>query len=202
MSDRAGSEVKPAATVEAESVAAEALEATARAEQALAAERGRVEQLLAQTTLDEVTGLLNRRGFADAATRSLARARRYREIGALILMDIAGMEDTRTRLGEDAGNFLVVSVGNLLRTRFRDVDYVARLEGGRFALLLPMIAEEDARRRTATLKTHLDRMSVPWQGQTMRVRARIGLINYGPREATADLLERAEADMRERMDRR
>lgn len=184
--------------VEARRLLSEALERTARAERALAAERERVERLLALTTVDEATGLLNRRGFEDGLLRSLARARRYGEVGALMLVDLVNLAEIVEEKGQAAGGYALSATAAILRGRFREVDYIARLERGRFALLLPVISQEDARRRAAMLKSQIAKQAISWQGHDLLVEARLGLVHYGQRDAAEDLLERVEAELEER----
>lgn len=180
---------------------AEIVERARRAEQTLAAERERAVRLEEYATVDDVTGLLNRRGFEDGLRRSLARARRYGEVGALILVDLVCLADVTETHGASAGEFMLSAIATMLRGRFREVDYVARLERGRFALLLPVISQEDARRRAAMLKSQLVRLAVPWHGRDLAVEVRLGLVHYGQRDAVEDLLERVEAELEEREQR-
>lgn len=177
---------------------AEALERAAKAERALAIERDRVERLLAHATFDEETGLLNRRGFEDGLLRSLARARRYGEVGAMMLVDLVNLGDVVAEHGQPAGSYVLSAMATVLRGRFREVDYIARIERSRFALLLPVISQEDARRRAAMLKSQIAKQTVAWQGNDLSVEARLGLVHYGQRDAAEDLLERVEAELEER----
>lgn len=188
-------------TDEAKRQLAEALDRAARAEQALAAERELVERLLAHATFDEETGLLNRRGFEDGLLRSLARARRYGEVGAMMLVDLVNLADIAAEHGQPAGIYVLSAMATVLRSRFREVDYIARIDRGRFALLLPVISQEDARRRAAMLKSQIAKQSVSWQGRNLSVEARLGLVHYGQRDAAEDLLERVEAELEEREQR-
>ncbi len=180
---------------------ADALAAAAHLEWALDAERSRCDWLMTQVTQDETTGLLNRRGFSDALHRCLARGRRYNESGALMLVDMTGLTEINREFGPAAGDYALSALANILRSRFREVDYLARLDGGRFAALLLMISAEDARRRAAMLKSYLARLTVPWDGQELALGAQIGLVSYGQRDAVEDLLERAEAELEERTQR-
>lgn len=176
----------------------EALARAQRAEERLARAEQRLEWLESRNVEDECTGLLNRRGFRDGMRRGLARARRYGETGALLLLDLIRYEAIVEEHGSSAGAYTLVAIANILRTRFREVDYVARLERGRFAVQMVLIGQEDARRRAATLKGYLDDLEVPWQGGNIPIQVRIGLVHYGQNDATEDLLERAEAELEER----
>lgn len=178
-----------------------ALGRAAQAEERLARAESRVEWLESQNVCDEVTGLLNRRGFGDALHRGLARCRRYGETGALLLLDLPRHEQIIEDHGAGAGDYTLTAVANILLRRFRDVDYIARLEGGRFAVLLVVIGQEDARRRAAMLKGYLDEIAVPWHGADIAIHVRIGLVHYAQNEIAEDILERAEAELEEREQR-
>lgn len=172
-----------------------------QAEERLVGAERRIEWLESQNVCDEVTGLLNRRGFGDALHRGLARSRRYGETGALLLLDLFRYEDIVEEHGAGAGDYALTAVANILLRRFRDVDYIARLEGGRFAVLLVVIGQEDARRRAAMLKGHLDEVAVPWDGSDIAVHVRIGLVHYAQNDIAEDILEHAEAELEEREQR-
>jgi len=178
-----------------------ALARAAAAEEALDANRRRLEWLESRNSWDDVTGLLNRRGLREALGHDLARARRYGDTGALVLVDIMHLEAVREEHGGDAANYVLTAIGNILQTRFREVDRIGWLDGGRFAVALTLIAREDARKRAAMLKGYLDEVEVPWRGCNIPIKVRIGLAFYGQRDAVGDLLERAEAELEEREQR-
>jgi diguanylate cyclase (GGDEF)-like protein len=178
-----------------------ALARAASAEEALEAAERRLEWLDSRNIYDEVTGLLNRRGLRDALRHDLSRARRYGDTGALMLMDIVQLDAVREEHGRDAANYMLTAIGNILQTRFREVDRIGWLEDGRFAIALTLIGREDGRKRAAMLKGYLDEVEVPWQGRNIPVKVRVGLAFYGQRDAVEDLLERAEAELEEREQR-
>lgn len=175
-----------------------ALARAAKAEESLEQLERRLEWLTRRNIFDEVTGLLNRQGLRDSLRHDLARARRYGDTGALMLVDVLRMDETRDDHGGDAADYVLTAIGNILQTRFREVDRIGWLENGRFAVALTLIDQEDARRRAAMLKGYLDEVEVPWQGRTIPIKVRIGLAFYGQRDAVEDLLERAEAELEER----
>jgi diguanylate cyclase (GGDEF)-like protein len=178
-----------------------ALARAAKAEEDLEAAERRLEWLSSRNIYDEVTGLLNRQGLRESLRHDLARARRYGDTGALLLLDIVGFDVILDEHGPEAANYVLTAVGNILQTRFREVDRIGWLDGCRFAVALTLIGQEDARRRAAMLKGYLDEVEVPWQGRNIPIHVRIGLAFYGQRDAVSDLLERAEAELEEREQR-
>src|SRR3546814_13229866 len=78
------------------------LTAAAEAEQTLALQRARIRYLESLSVTDELTGLLNRRGFELELSRALARARRPGESGVL--------EHGRATWRERVWQYVVISV--------------------------------------------------------------------------------------------
>jgi diguanylate cyclase (GGDEF)-like protein len=98
---------------------------------------------------DELTGLLNRRGFTDTATgllhqhragpsRSPTAAGSTAGSTALLLLDLDGFKEVNDSLGHAAGDTLLVTFAGRLSAALRSpADVLARLGGDEFALLLP-----------------------------------------------------------------
>jgi diguanylate cyclase (GGDEF)-like protein len=96
----------------------------------------RTEELRHQAFHDSLTGLSNRALIIDRAGQMLARARRERTPSALLYLDIDDFKDINDTLGHDAGDQLLVGVGNRLSSALREVDTVGRLGGDEFVVLL------------------------------------------------------------------
>jgi diguanylate cyclase (GGDEF)-like protein len=80
--------------------------------------------------------VLNRRGFAEAVDRELARARRYGTPFALAYADIRGLKAVNDSEGHLAGDEVIQRVSRLLGESVRTEDAVGRLGGDELALLL------------------------------------------------------------------
>src|SRR5690606_1145793 len=96
-------------------------------------EKGRAFMLAAH---DHLTGLPNRRTFAELATSHLASARRNRSPYALMYLDLDRFKIINDTLGHHVGDALLQTVAARLRASVRDSDIVARLGGDEFAILL------------------------------------------------------------------
>jgi diguanylate cyclase (GGDEF)-like protein/PAS domain S-box-containing protein len=93
---------------------------------------------------DPLTGLLNRRGFSAALQSRLAHTRRYASGGALLILDLDGFKAVNDAFGHEAGDRLLVQVGEELRACLRETDLVARLGGDEFAVILPRETLDEA----------------------------------------------------------
>ena len=86
--------------------------------------------------VDELTGLYNRRAFAEEVDRRLRYAKRMGRAGALLYIDLDNFKSVNDRKGHEAGDALLVAMAKLLRDSSRSGDLAARLGGDEFALWL------------------------------------------------------------------
>jgi diguanylate cyclase (GGDEF)-like protein len=97
---------------------------------------GQFAAVSAAAMTDPLTGVLNRRGFTEAAERELARARRYERPFVLAYVDVRGLKAVNDSEGHLAGDELLKEAAHLLRTTARAADVVGRIGGDEMALLL------------------------------------------------------------------
>jgi diguanylate cyclase (GGDEF)-like protein/PAS domain S-box-containing protein len=105
--------------------------------------RQQAEQLKALSLSDELTALLNRRGFMEHARQQLRSASRGRRSSCLFFVDLNGMKDINDTFGHEAGDRALVATANVLRSVFREADIVSRLGGDEFAVLAAECSPND-----------------------------------------------------------
>ncbi|MBV9802127.1 MAG: GGDEF domain-containing protein [Solirubrobacterales bacterium] len=118
---------------------------------------------------DALTGILNRRGFMDAAEREIARASRYERPFVLAYVDVRGLKTVNDTEGHLMGDELIKTVAGLMRESARADDVVGRIGGDEFALLLDEQTAEGAqpviRRIQARVEEARSGMEIrePWE---------------------------------------
>jgi diguanylate cyclase (GGDEF)-like protein len=101
-------------------------------------------RLAGEARTDPLTGLLNRRGFDEHATRELARAGRGGRPLALAIFDIDHFKQINDERGHAAGDRVLAHMARVLASQSRVIDIAARLGGEEFAVLMPDCDEAGA----------------------------------------------------------
>ena len=108
-------------------------------------------QVETTATTDYLTDLPNARSLFLRLDAELARAKRADEPLAVLVCDLNGFKQINDRHGHLVGNQVLKAVGAALRDSCREYDYVARMGGDEFVLLLPCSKRDDLRIRIAEL---------------------------------------------------
>jgi diguanylate cyclase (GGDEF)-like protein len=154
---------------------------------------------------DNMTGLANRLHLVHAMGRAADRSRRTGVPIAVLLLDLDGFKQVNDTFGHEAGDRMLVAFADVLRDSVRTSDTPARLGGDEFAVLLNGVNTADEAIEVA--KLILDRSAVPVEigGQSMQIRASVGIgfadpptdPDHGHQLSGQDLLHRADLAMYE-----
>jgi diguanylate cyclase (GGDEF)-like protein len=143
--------------------------------------RGRNQQLEsmlhsveALASTDALTGLFNRRRFADVLEREFAVTKRYRNTLSCLLLDLDHFKGINDRFGHDAGDQVLKEVARRISGSLREVDLAARYGGEEFAILLPHTNKADARIVAERLLVNVRAHQFDFGGQLVTVTASIG----------------------------
>jgi diguanylate cyclase (GGDEF)-like protein len=169
--------------------------AAAAAEQRIADLEERLAYLESLSVTDELTTVLNRRGFLLELTRAIAAAARGGPQGVLIVCDLDRFKAINDLYGHRTGNEVLRQVAAGLRRRVRKNDVVGRLGGDEFALLLIGASLANARRKSLYLARRLTTAPPEIDGSPVPLSASFGLVQYDGSEDQEALLHRADMAM-------
>lgn len=130
--------------------------------------RKELENLLRdQSEKDGLTGIWNRRKFDQEFLSECTRIKRYpeQEHSCLAIVDIDHFKRVNDRFGHARGDEIIRSVAQSLRNELRESDFIARIGGEEFAIIMPhtLIEEAEAvlnRLRSAVFDQHRGELSI------------------------------------------
>jgi diguanylate cyclase (GGDEF)-like protein len=85
---------------------------------------------------DPLTSIPNRRTFFEQAHQCLQRSKRSKNPFALVVIDLNDFKQVNDRLGHKVGDAVLLHLARRLSSGFRDTDFIGRLGGDEFGVLL------------------------------------------------------------------
>jgi diguanylate cyclase (GGDEF)-like protein/PAS domain S-box-containing protein len=147
------------------------------------------DRLTRLASFDHLTGLPNRHHFEQSLDAALARARRSTRPLALMFLDVDHFKDINDTMGHAAGDEVLRTFGQRLKACVRTSDFVARLAGDEFVVVLEQLTQGDEAQAVA--RKIIASMEEPalWNGQIVPLSASIGIaLADGPAELSATAL--------------
>lgn len=146
---------------------------------------------------DELTGLLNRRGFFLRAEPALELAKSSGHSALVAFLDVNGLKRVNDKYGHEVGDELIRDVATVLRATLRKSDIIGRMGGDEFCVL---VCEPDGdrpilrRRILDAFQTFNDT-----HDRVYRLSASVGELHVGPADTGSleELLARADELMYE-----
>jgi diguanylate cyclase (GGDEF)-like protein len=95
-------------------------------------------------SVDSLTGVMTRRALIDAGRRDVARALRYGRNLSCLMIDVDRFKAVNDTHGHAVGDLVLQSVAATCRLELRAGDYVGRIGGEEFVVILPETGTDDA----------------------------------------------------------
>ncbi|TCK19427.1 PAS domain S-box-containing protein/diguanylate cyclase (GGDEF)-like protein [Thiogranum longum] len=136
-------------------------------------ERRMARQMTWEATHDSLTGLVNRREFAERLNNLLASSEQEH---ALLYLDLDQFKVINDTCGHDAGDELLRQLSRLLLQNVPTNSSLARLGGDEFGVLLENVSMEQAREVANQLLTTFSHFTYQWEERRFDIGVSIGMV--------------------------
>ncbi|HET8773630.1 MAG TPA: diguanylate cyclase [Thermoanaerobaculia bacterium] len=144
------------------------------------------------TLIEPLTELLNRRGLQQALSREVQALTRGASRAAVIVVDLDDFKTINETLGHATGDVVLKEIGRRLRASVRAVDYVGRLGGDEFMLILPDTSPAEVGRVAERLRLFISTAIIQHSHGTVSVTTSIAAMLLTPdMPALDEVLSRA-----------
>jgi diguanylate cyclase (GGDEF)-like protein len=160
------------------------------------------EEMSRLAVTDNLTGLLNRRAFGEAAEKEFERARRYRRPLSLLMFDIDRFKAVNDTHGHLVGDQVLRVLADTVRTTTRATDVVCRWGGEEFLVLMPEQGHDQAVATAERLRQEVSNMRVITEAGYLTLTISLGVASLKRQEDETfeALVGRADAAMYEAKD--
>lgn len=148
-----------------------------------------IKELETLSSLDSLTGLLNRRMLFERMKYELDRVRRYKTDLSLMFCDLDRFKEINDTYGHAAGDEVLRGIANILRGTLRISDIIGRYGGDEFLIVLPQTKLDGARELAERIRVAVqDLKFVMADGKSVGTSMSIGVTCCDGRETDMDSL--------------
>lgn len=146
---------------------------------------------------DSLTGMANRQAFMERANGEFNRAHRYSRSLSVIMIDIDHFKSINDQYGHAAGDQVLRQLGWQCHSQLRDSDFLGRIGGEEFALLLPDTPQDSAFHVAERMREQLSNTSIVLDnGISLGITASFGVASVNEEDADFNaMLHRADVAM-------
>lgn len=159
-----------------------------------------VERLRTLASIDDLTGVYNRRHFSELGNREVARARRYGHPLSVVILDLDHFKRVNDSWGHEAGDHALQATTDVLKNALRTSDIIGRHGGEEFSMLLPETPLDQAVAVAERLRSLIARTPIIVSTETsLTLTASFGVAgaSRAPEETLDDILRAADRAMYE-----
>ena len=139
------------------------------------------------SSLDPVTGLLNRTALEQSIGKEVARARRQNTPLSLATIHVDDLAELNGRYGKSAVDGALKELAHVLKKASRGSDFAARISDDDFILLLPECGVTEVKQ----VLNRLGAVEISASGARVPLTYTTGWVDYQPGDLPVDLLKRA-----------
>lgn len=125
--------------------------------------------------VDTLTNLANRRYFDKTIAKNLIRASKHKQMFALLYIDLDNFKPINDERGHTVGDKVLKIVAKRLSSSIRDVDFLARVGGDEFAIMLYPYTNEALLTKLANRVIRACQKPIKIDGVVINISASIGI---------------------------
>lgn len=144
---------------------------------------------------DSLTQTFNRRHINEMANKEIGKMSEVGSEFSVIMLDIDHFKKVNDVYGHAAGDAALVTCANVLKEMVRAKDYVGRLGGEEFCLMLPNTPIEEAKQLAESIRQKLEETFVKWEDKVIPITASFGVSSLVHRDEWSKLLNKADLAM-------
>jgi diguanylate cyclase (GGDEF)-like protein len=151
------------------------------------------EKTLKDSRYDGLTGLMNRQALDETLNNEFNRSRRHKEDLSIVFFDLDNFKKVNDIYGHLAGDEALKHVANILLMEKRLEDIAARYGGEELVLVLPETAKENAYVLAERIRSKVEAMIIPWDGNDIHLTISGGISAYPvDADSVRSLLQKAD----------
>lgn len=154
-------------------------------------------EMAARSQTDQLSGLLNRRGFEERADPLLSTTLRAALPGAMVVADLDHFKAINDTYGHAAGDQVIAAFATVLGATAGERAVVGRLGGEEFGAFIPGANLAAARLYAEGVRAGFSGLSIASLGPDLRVSASFGVAQLQAGDSLSDLLRRSDAALYE-----
>jgi diguanylate cyclase (GGDEF)-like protein len=135
------------------------------------------EKLESLVKTDALTELLNRRGLENVLVREMEYARRNKSDLLALIIDLDDFKNVNDSRGHFIGDLVLMHVAGILKNSFRSIDWIGRVGGDEFLVLLPSTSLKSGAQVAERVRQHLCQKTFASSDGDIRQTASFGLVS-------------------------
>ncbi|MFT7144506.1 MAG: diguanylate cyclase (GGDEF)-like protein [Alphaproteobacteria bacterium] len=161
----------------------------------LEVQEGKIKSLKRQALEDPLTGLANRRAFETELKGALSFYQRYARNGAVLLIDVDAFKGINDSLGHLAGDALLKHISQVLKNHVRETDFVARIGGDEFCIILREVSSNEAQHKIAEIEAAMSTSPCSYEGKDIHISVSAGSCQFRSAKDKNELMDKADRSM-------
>ena len=145
-----------------------------------------------QALFDALTEIPNRLAYDQKAEEEIARWKRFNNPLSLAIWDVDLFKKVNDTYGHKAGDKVLKTIAQLLNSRIRETDFLARFGGEEFVMLLPGTMEEESLRLVNDLRKKIEACGFHYHGDSVNITVSCGVSSFREGDTLERVFERAD----------